>query len=94
LALGRAEAAEVDLRRASILHERSGQSPVEAAETGWLLAQALDALDRRADAVERAELVIRSFDALGPSWEGRAEEVRRWRASRVGPVTDSERSSP
>ncbi len=78
LALGRAEAAESDLRRALALHERSGESPMEAAETQWLLARCLDVRGHRDEAIEQATSAADRFEKLGEQGDVRGAAVRTW----------------
>ncbi len=87
LAFGRAARAEVDLRRALELHERTGESPLEAAETAWLLARALDEQGRHHDALGQAKAAAKKFHALGEQWSGRKATIDAW-------ITKHEDTSP
>ena len=73
--------AEAELRRALELHAKHQASPVEAADSQWLLARTLAALEREDEALVEARAAAERYLALGPQSAAREAEVRSWIAS-------------
>lgn len=94
LASERPAEAELELRRALALHAKHRASPVEAADSQWLLARTLAALGREHDALVEARAAAERYLALGPQSAAREAEVRSWIASRSTAKQSSSDTNP